>query len=92
MSDVPPGLYTAQLDASEAITTYVNRLRRTALRVEAIGREVSRLLYVIEDPNSYPSDKLASIVSIESLGIELHDLAMIAHTADFKQLHHVLQP
>jgi len=88
MSDhVPPGLYTTQLDTSEATTIYVNRLRRKARRVKGIGEELLSLLCSIEDEDSYGPDALASI---EDLGSELHELAMIARTTDFKHLHHVL--
>ena len=88
MSDhVPPGLYTAQLEVDEAVKVYVNRLRRRARRVKAIGEELLSLLCSIEDEDSYGPDALASI---EDLGSELHDLAMIAHTTDFKHLHHIL--
>jgi hypothetical protein len=88
MSDfVPPGLYTTQLDTSEATTIYVNRLRRKARRVKGIGEKLLSLLCSIEDEDSHGPDALASI---EDLGSELRELAMIAHTTDFKHLHHVL--
>jgi len=88
MSDhLPPGFHTTQLDTSEATTVYVNRLKRKAYRVKAIGEGLLRLLDAIEDEECFASDALASI---ENHGRELHDLSMIAHTADFKYLHHVL--
>jgi hypothetical protein len=84
---VTPGLYATQLDTDKATKVYVNRLRRKARRVKGIGEELLSLLCSIEDEDSYGPDALASI---EDLGSELHDLAMIAHTTDFKHLHHVL--
>ena len=76
--------FSAQLSSDEAILIYGKRLRDRIHRIRSIGTAMlARLDHIEDEEDGIHVNQVTEQIS--ALSSELCDLAMITHTADFKQ-------
>jgi hypothetical protein len=84
-SPVVQATVSAQLSSDEAILIYSKRLRDRIRRIQLIGVAMLVRLDRIENDEGANIHVDQGTEQISALSSELCDLAMITHTADFKQ-------